>query len=54
MPYRISLSIITTKIPFLSSPLISLRHESVNGVSYTKTNISVGGDYLMDIPMEVR
>jgi hypothetical protein len=49
-----SLSIITIKTPFLSSPLISLRRESVKGVSYTKTDISVGGDCLIDIPVEVR
>ena len=49
-----SLSIITTKIPFLSSLLISLRYKSIKGVSYTRTNISIGGDYLTDIPAEVR
>ena len=49
-----SFSIITAKTPFSSSPLISLRYKSVNGVSYTKTNISVGGDCLIDIPAEVR
>ena len=54
MSYGISLSIITAKIPFLSSLLISLRRESVNGVSYTRTNISVGGDCFADIPIEVR
>ncbi len=53
-PYRMSLSIITAKTPFLSSPLISLHHESVNGVSCTRTNISIGGDCLADIPVEVR
>jgi len=53
-PYRTSLSVITAKIPFLSSPLISLRRKSINGVSYTRTNISAGGDYLAVIPMEVR
>ena len=53
-PCGTSLSIITTKTPFLSSPLISLRRESVNGISYTRTNISAGGDYLADIPAEVR
>ena len=45
-----SLSAITTKIPFLSSLLISLYYKSVNGVSYTKTNISACGDCLADIP----
>ena len=49
-----SLSIITAKMPFLSSLLISLYRESVKGVSCIRTNISAGGDYLMDIPAEVR
>jgi len=49
-----SFSVITAKTPFLSSLLISLRHKSVKGVSYTRTNISVGGDCLADIPAEVR
>ena len=49
-----SLSIMTAKTPFLSSLLISLCRESVKGVSYTRTDISVGGDCLMDIPAEVR
>ena len=49
-----SLSIITIKMPFLSSLLISLRYKSIKGVSCTKTNISIGGYYLMDIPIEVR
>ena len=53
-PYRTSLSVITTKTPFLSSPLISLYHKSVKGVSCTRTNISTGGDCLIDIPVEVR
>jgi len=53
-PCGMSLSIITAKIPFLSSPLISLRRKSVNGVSCTRTNISVGGDCLAVIPIEVR
>ena len=53
-PYRISLSIITAKTPFLSSLLISLRRKFVKGVSYTRTNISAGGDCLIDIPAEVR
>ena len=50
----ISLSIITAKIPFLSSPLISLRYKSVKGVSYTRTNISIDRDCFADIPTEVR
>ena len=49
-----SLSIIAVKTPFLSSPLISLCYKSIKGVSYTRTNISIGGDYLIDIPIEVR
>jgi len=53
-PCRTSLSIITVKTPFLSSPLISLRRKSVKGVSYTRTNISIGGDCFTDIPIEVR
>ena len=54
MPCGISLFIITVKIPFSSSLLISLHYKSVKGVSYTRTNISAGGDYLIDIPVEVR
>ena len=54
MPYKISLSITTTKTPFLSSPLISLRYKSVKGVSCIKTNISAGGDCLIDMPAGVR
>jgi hypothetical protein len=54
MPCGISLSIITIKMPFLSSLLISLHYKSVKGVSYTKTDISAGGDYLINMPMEVR
>jgi len=49
-----SFSVITAKMPFLSSPLISLRHKSVKGGSYTRTNISAGGGYLTDVPAEVR
>ena len=48
-----SLSIITAKTPFLSSPLISLYREAVKGVSCTKTNISIGGDCLVNIPAEL-
>jgi hypothetical protein len=54
MPYRISLFITTIKMPFLSSPLISLCCESVKGVFYTRTDISTGGDCLVDMPAEVR
>ena len=45
--------VITTKTPFSSSPLISLYHESINGVSCTKTNISVYRDCLIDMPAEL-
>jgi hypothetical protein len=48
-----SFFIITAKTPFLSSLLISLRHKSVKGVSCTRTDISIGGDCLADIPAEV-
>ena len=30
-----------------------MRHKSVNGVSYTRTNISACGDCLIDIPVEL-
>jgi hypothetical protein len=60
MPYKISLSAIIIKISFLSSLLISLHHESVNGGSCTKTNISIYRDCLTgilvgltDIPIEL-
>ena len=53
-PYGMSFSIITAKAPFLSSPLISLRLKSVKEFSYTRTNISIGGDYFIDVPIEVR
>ena len=51
MPYKISFSITTIKMPFLSSLLISLHYKSVKGVFYIKTDISIGGDYLTDIPI---
>ena len=54
MPCRISPSIITIKMPFSSSPLISLHCKSIKGVSYIRTDISIGGDCLTDIPIEVR
>ena len=54
IPYRISFSSIAIKIPFLSSLLISLYYKSVNGVSYTRTNIFAGGDCLVDIPIKVK
>ena len=53
-PYGTSFSIITAKTPFLSSPLISLYYKSVKVVSYTRTNISIDGDYFADMPVEVR
>ena len=43
----------TTKILFLSSLLISLRRESVNGVFCTRTDISACGDCLADMPAEL-
>ena len=46
-----SLSVITIKIPFLSSLLISLCRKSINGGSCTRTNISVYRDCLTDIPV---
>ena len=52
-PYRTSLSIMTTKTPFSSSPLISLRRESVNVASCTRTDISACGDCLADMPAEL-
>ncbi len=48
------LFIITTKTPFLSSPLISLYYKSIKGVSCTRTNIFISGDCLIDIPVEVK
>jgi hypothetical protein len=48
-----SFSIITIKMPFLSSLLISLHYKSIKGVSYTKTDISIGGGYLTDISIEI-
>jgi len=53
-PSRMSLSITAVKIPFLSSPLISLYCKSIKSVSYTRTDISIGGSCLIDIPAEVR
>ena len=52
-PYGTSFSVITVKTPFLSSPLISLYYKSIKGVSYTRTNISIYGDCLADIPIEL-
>ena len=53
-PCGTSLSVITIKTPFLSSPLISLYRKSIKGFSYTRTNISIGKGYLTDMPTEVR
>ena len=53
-PCGTSFSVITAKTPFLSSPLISLYYKSIKGVSYTRTNISIGGGCLIDVPAEVR
>jgi hypothetical protein len=41
------------KTPFLSSLLISLYYESVNGASYTKTNIFISGGCLIGVSAEV-
>jgi hypothetical protein len=49
-----SFSVTTAKTPFSSSLLISLRRKSVKGVSYTRTDISIDGDYLTDVSVEVR
>ena len=54
MPYRISLSVTTIKTPFLNSLLISLHYKSVKGVSCTRTNISTGGDCLINIPADIK
>jgi hypothetical protein len=53
-PCGTSFSVTTIKTPFLSSPLISLYYKSVKGVSYTRTDISIGGGCLIDISVEVR
>jgi hypothetical protein len=49
-----SFSIITAKTPFLSSLLISLYYKSIKGVSYTRTDISISRDCLINVPVEVR
>ena len=49
-----SFSVITAKAPFLSSLLISLRYKSIKGVSYTRTNISIGRVCLISTSIEVR
>ena len=53
MPYKISLSIITVKMPFLSSLLIFLYYKSVKGVSCTRTDIFIGGGCLVDMFIEM-
>ena len=53
MPCGTSLSAITTKIPFSSSPLISLYCKSVNRAFCIRTDISTCGDCLADIPAEL-
>jgi hypothetical protein len=54
MPYRISFFIITTKIFFLNSLLISLYYKSIKGGSCTKTNIFIGRGCLTDMPIKVK
>ena len=46
-------SIITIKMPFLNSLLISLYYKSINRTSYTRINISTCRDYLVDIPAKL-
>ena len=53
MPYGMSLSIITIKIFFLSSLLISLRCKSINRASCTRIDISAYRDCLVDILAEL-
>ena len=53
-PYKMSFFITTAKTPFLNSLLISLYYKFVKGVFYTKPNISAGGDWLINMPIEVR
>ena len=53
MPCKISLFIITIKMPFLNNLLISLYYKSVKGVFYTRTNISTGRGCLVDIFIKV-
>jgi hypothetical protein len=54
MPYRILLSIIIAKTPFLSSLLISLYYKSIKGVSYTKTNIFVDRSCFIGVSIEIK
>ena len=53
-PYGTSPFITTVKTPLSSSLLISLRRESVKGVSYIRTDISADGSYFTDISTEVK
>jgi hypothetical protein len=53
-PYGTSLSITTVKTPFSSSLLISLRRESVKGVSYTRTDIFINRSYFTGVSTEVK
>jgi hypothetical protein len=48
-----SFSAITTKTPFLSSPLISLYYESINGVSCTRTDMFIYRDCFADMLAEL-
>jgi hypothetical protein len=52
--YKTSLSVTTVKTPFSSNLLISLRRESVKGVSYTRTDISADRSYFTGISIEVK
>ena len=54
MSYKIFFSVIIIKMPFLTSLLISLHCKSVKGVSYTKTDISAGRGYLINMPVKAR
>jgi hypothetical protein len=48
-----SLFVIVVKMPFLSSLLISLYCEFINGAFYTKTNIFISGGCLIGIFIKV-
>ena len=48
------LSIITIKTPFLSSLLISLYCESVKGVFYIKTNISIDRSCFIGVSIKIK
>jgi hypothetical protein len=52
-PYGTSFTVMVVKTPFSSSPLISLRRESVNRASCIRTNISVGGGSFMGVSTKV-